>query len=93
MNLLTITKTIHDVVVEHCAHDVRVFLFGSTLMDFDGANDIDILIVGEVPESVHLRLKISSLPFFLPIHVLIMSDSEESELEFIKSVGGQLLSF
>lgn len=74
-------------------YGVRVYLFGSALKSIDEANDIDILIVGYVSDVILLRMKINKLQLILPIHLMIISDMEELELDFIENVGGRLLSF
>lgn len=93
MNLSVITEVVCNIILEHCSHGVRVYLFGSALTSIDEANDIDILIVGYVPDAILLRMKINKLQLILPIHLMIISDMEESELGFIENVGGRLLSF
>ncbi|EFN5837411.1 nucleotidyltransferase domain-containing protein [Escherichia coli] len=93
MNLSVITEAVCDIILEHCLYGVRVYLFGSALKSIDEANDIDILIVGYVPDVILLRMKINKLQLILPIHLMIISDMEELELDFIENVGGRLLSF
>lgn len=66
------------------------FLFGSVLRDATTANDIDVLIVSDSHDDVQLlRRELRSLCIKLPLHLLLATREEESELKFIAGQGCQ----
>lgn len=91
MDFKNTIESICDVIVCHSLYMVDVYAFGSVLNNFDNANDIDILVIGDCIDGLLLKEKLRDLDLFIPIHVISMTCSEEFELNFIKSVGTSLL--
>jgi len=84
-------ESICDVIICHSLYVVDIYVFGSILKDFGNANDIDIFVIGDHIDGLSLKEKLRDLDFFIPIHVISMTRSEECELSFIKSIGASLL--
>ena len=65
--------------------DSRWFLFGSSTATKRPARDIDLLVVCKNAfDCVIIRRELDSICMQFPIHLMIMTESEESELTFIK---------
>lgn len=63
----------------------RWFLFGSSTTAKRSAQDIDLLLVCKnASDCVIIRNKLDSICAQFPIHLLIMTEGEEAELNFIK---------
>lgn len=70
--------------VELIAPGARWYLFGSALRAFEGAADIDVLVVSDTHESSALvRQELDCLCQSLPLHLLLLTTEEENELSFI----------
>lgn len=91
MNFKHTIESICDVIIHHSLYMVDVYVFGSALKDFSGANDIDILVIGDCVDGLLLKRKLRELDLFIPIHIISMTRAEEYELDFVKSVGASLL--
>ncbi len=64
------------------------YLFGSTLKNISRANDIDILITyNQDQESTMIREHLKSFVFTLPVHLVLLTEQEELELEFVQTQG------
>lgn len=67
--------------------------FGSFFQGKSSFNDIDLLAVClDAGEVASVRSAISELSTAWPIHLIIMTDSEEAETKFIFRQGCQLLN-
>ena len=63
----------------------RWFLFGSITTTKRPVGDIDLLVVCEtVADCTSVRKELTSLCERFPIHLMLMTRSEESEMKFIK---------
>jgi hypothetical protein len=60
------------------------YLFGSVLRKFEDAVDIDLLIVCDSEKAVgHMRNHMRMVCSLLPLHLLLLTKSEETELGFV----------
>jgi hypothetical protein len=60
------------------------YLFGSVLRSFDSATDIDLLVVCPTGDaSALVRRELREACMRLPLHLLLMTREEETELDFI----------
>lgn len=72
--------------------DTKWYGFGSFFQGKSSFNDIDLLAVcGNACEVLSVRSALCELSAAWPIHLIIMTDSEEAETEFILRQGCQLL--
>lgn len=92
MDFRNTIESICDVIICHSLYMIDIYVFGSVLKNFSNANDIDILVIGDCIDGLLLKEKLRDLDLFIPVHVILMTRSEESELNFIKSVGASLLA-
>jgi hypothetical protein len=66
--------------------------FGSFFQGKSSFNDVDLLAVcRDAGEALSVRSTLCELEATWPIHLIIMTDSEEAETEFIFRQGCQLL--
>lgn len=93
MNLLRAVTSIYEIVHLHYPSFVSVYIFGSSLINFSKANDIDVLVVGKDVNGTLLRREFKTLDLFIPVHLVVLSHDEENELQFIKGVGALPLQF
>ena len=65
------------------------FLFGSALDNSSRPNDVDILIVCDLPASAvdELAINVQNAHVVEPLHLVVFSVSEEAELDFIARNG------
>lgn len=64
------------------------YMFGSSLKDVTRAKDIDILIIYQQPhETVSIRKHLQELLISLPIHLTLLSEKEEFQLQFVRMQG------
>jgi len=71
----------------------RWFIFGSAIKSNVTSKDLDILVIYERPQDAALiRLQIEATCKAFPIHLLLMTDAEENETNFIESVGAVEIS-
>jgi hypothetical protein len=62
------------------------YLFGSTLIDANAALDIDVLIVYSRDQDGDLiRSSLSEFCLDFPVHLLLISQEEEQELNFVET--------
>lgn len=81
--ILTLLKKEAACVAEEIP-DAIWYLFGSMLTDPASAADIDVLILySEDKDAITLRHKLAQLCLSLPLHLFLVSRTEESELDFI----------
>lgn len=62
------------------------YLFGSALVDPQGAKDVDVVVI--VSSDQHgrkIRENLSVECRLLPVHLLILTEDEERELDFINA--------
>ena len=65
----------------------RWFLFGSITTYRRPAKDVDLLVVGKTTaDCITVRTELASLCKRFPIHLLLMTPSEEVETKFVESV-------
>lgn len=70
-----------------------VYVFGSVLDANTGVSDVDVLVVYHASDDVaSIREAITPLTFRFPLDVTYMSESEESEFEFIRDQNAIRLS-
>lgn len=63
----------------------RWFLFGSIMTTKRPVGDIDLLVVGKTTaDCTTVRVELASLCTRFPIHLLLMTPSEEAEVKFIQ---------
>ena len=63
----------------------RWFVFGSITTTMRPVGDIDLLVVGKTAaDCATVRAELSSLCTRIPIHLLLMTPSEEAEANFIQ---------
>jgi len=91
VNFQKAIESICDVVIYHSLCVVDVYVFGSVLNNFNSANDIDILVIGDYVDGLLLKEELRRLDLFIPVHVISMTSFEERELDFINSVGASML--
>jgi len=71
---------------------IRGYVFGSILKPNFFWTDVDILIVCDDPADVfNVRPALALVCYVAPIDLLVMSASEEVELDFVAAQGCQLL--
>ena len=71
----------------------RWYLFGSFTRNPRGAADVDVLVVCRShADAIRIREEIHDVCSDWPLHLLLMTDSEEEQTKFIVSEGCVLLS-
>ena len=74
--------------IGHIAPDAVWYLFGSALHIFEQAGDIDILVLADSHEAVALiRHELRDACMRLPLHLILVTRNEETELGFLISEG------
>lgn len=74
--------------LEQHNYSLKWFIFGSYLTAPKTANDIDILIVYQSIESaVAVRKSLRAISLCIPLDLLLMTNDEENEFNFIESQG------
>jgi predicted nucleotidyltransferase len=61
----------------------RWFLFGSVTRTKRPVADIDLLVVCEPPDCPTIRTELAATCARFPVHLLLMTPSEEAEVKFI----------
>lgn len=87
MNLKIVTDMAVDLIMNIYNRNVSVYIFGSALLEFNSANDLDLLVVGCDIDGRLLRHELNRLPVYIPFHLIILSKAEEEGLGFIEKVG------
>ncbi len=83
MSLLTEAQRI-----EKLAPDAIWYLFGSVLLAFERASDIDVMVLGDTDETVAIvRHELRGACVRLPLHLFLLTRDEEAELGFIVTEG------
>lgn len=63
----------------------RWYIFGSATRKFSSAADIDVLIICSVDHhTIAIRQALCRSCMLLPLHLTILSDAEEHELQFVE---------
>lgn len=70
--------------MEKAVPRARMFAFGSILRTKPWPADVDVLVVYEsAGDAQHVRTVLEPLYNELPLHVLFLTSSEESQLQFV----------
>lgn len=72
--------------VSRLVQDVEWYIFGSLLRVPQQAIDIDILIIYRSDDAAEIiRTELREIAIRFPIHLLLLSECEEAELQFVDS--------